>query len=150
MIISGGPDSVYNENAPVFDPALFDMGIPILGICYGMQLMVHRTNEGKIERQETREDGQFNIMLENKSLLFSDLDTTQKVLLTHGDSVTAPGNGFAVTSRSCNINIEMLVRKVVRSALVLMRLRGYTTTKVNIVFQSFQMKHWPDILFVCL
>lgn len=99
IVISGGPDSVYADTAPKYDPEIWNLGIPILGICYGMQLMVHLAG-GSIERKETREDGQFEITCEGKSLLFSELDNSQQVLLTHGDSVVDPGRGIRVTARS--------------------------------------------------
>merc|ERR1719414_430454 len=64
-----------------------------------MQLMVHLAG-GKIERKDTREDGQFEISCENDSLLFSGLSNKQDVLLTHGDSVVDPGAGISITARS--------------------------------------------------
>jgi GMP synthase (glutamine-hydrolysing) len=60
IIISGGPQSVYASDAPKFDPKILDLGLPIFGICYGMQLLAYYTGN-KVERKEQREDGQFAI-----------------------------------------------------------------------------------------
>lgn len=117
IILSGGPQSVYGEGAPKYDPELFKLDKPILGICYGMQLM-NFINGGTVVKKGTREDGVFNIDLihKNNSLLFDTLyadtqTTTQnkeavygqiEVLLTHGDSADTIAPGFVVTARSAN------------------------------------------------
>jgi len=62
IIISGGPQSVYRSDAPPFDPQILHLGLPILGICYGMQLLAHHLG-GKVERKRQREDGQFTIQV---------------------------------------------------------------------------------------
>ena len=93
IVISGGPESVYDENAPNFDPEIFRLGIPLLGICYGMHLMNYGAR-GKIERKPIREDGQETISVDISSKLFDGLDPNQVVLLTHGDSIGAVGDGF--------------------------------------------------------
>jgi GMP synthase (glutamine-hydrolysing) len=80
------------------------MGIPVLGICYGMQLMNHVFG-GNVEKKEAREDGQEDISIDDSSALFSGLDTCQKVLLTHGDSIDSEGvaEGFRQTATSGGI-----------------------------------------------
>lgn len=89
IIISGGPQSVYGTEAPKYNPELFTLGVPILGICYGMQLLVH-VHGGKVEKKDQREDGQFLVDMKRECALFDDCDPTHEVLLTHGDSVEEP------------------------------------------------------------
>jgi len=99
LIVSGGPESVDSENAPKFDEKVFDIGIPVLGICYGMQVLAALAG-GKIKTEQTREDGQFDVDILTSSPLFQGLKSKIKVLLTHGDSIVDPGEGFVVTGRS--------------------------------------------------
>lgn len=99
IIISGGPESVYGEQAPQYDPDLFDLGIPILGICYGMQLMNY-VSGGTVEKKSTREDGPFTIQVKTDSLLFKGLESEQMVLLTHGDTIDQVAPGFRVIAMS--------------------------------------------------
>lgn len=105
IIFSGGPNSVYDENAFHVDPAIFELGLPILGICYGMQLMAH-TQGGKVEGAETREYGKAEIKVTASNKLFGDLPTEQIVWMSHGDHVTEVPAGFEViaTSAACPIS----------------------------------------------
>ncbi|MDH5532824.1 MAG: glutamine-hydrolyzing GMP synthase [Candidatus Pacebacteria bacterium] len=99
IIISGGPESVYGENAPKYNPDLFSVSVPIFGICYGMQLLNY-VHGGTVEKKAVREDGVFDISVETDSLLFDSLDSTQTVLLTHGDTVDQVGKEFRVIAKS--------------------------------------------------
>jgi GMP synthase (glutamine-hydrolysing) len=100
IIISGGPQSVYASDAPKYDPAIFKLGIPIFGICYGMQLICHEF-KGVISRHETREDGQFHINIDRSAPIFKGIDSDQvEVLLTHGDSVTGIPADFKQIAKS--------------------------------------------------
>ncbi|KAF1765493.1 hypothetical protein GCK72_005445 [Caenorhabditis remanei] len=87
IIISGGPNSVYAVDAPTIDPEIFTCGLPVLGICYGFQLM-NKLNGGNVSREHIREDGACEIQIDTRVALFNGLDDVETVLLTHGDSVS--------------------------------------------------------------
>ncbi len=93
LILSGGPASVYGAGAPTIDPAVFDTGTPVLGICYGMQLMAHLLG-GEVKRSDKREFGRARIEVTEPGGLFGTLGPTLEVWMSHGDSVGSPGTGF--------------------------------------------------------
>lgn len=105
IILSGGPNSVYDENSFRCDERIFDLGLPILGICYGMQLMTVHFG-GKVEQAKHREYGKAEIKVEIQNRLFSELPEEQVVWMSHGDLVTGVPEGFSVnaTSQSCPIS----------------------------------------------
>ncbi|MBM7700546.1 glutamine-hydrolyzing GMP synthase [Kurthia huakuii] len=104
IIFSGGPNSVYDDNAFKIDEAIFELGLPILGICYGMQLMSH-TLGGKVEKAAHREYGKAEIKVLAENALFADTPEEQVVWMSHGDLVTETPEGFTTiaTSASCPI-----------------------------------------------
>ncbi|MHB1684398.1 MAG: glutamine-hydrolyzing GMP synthase [Bacilli bacterium] len=96
IVFSGGPRSVYDPGAPVVDPEIYQLGIPILGICYGMQLIA-KDFSAHVERAHTREYGQAQIEIGNaSSLLFANTPTLQRVWMSHSDIVFGVPDGFLV------------------------------------------------------
>jgi GMP synthase (glutamine-hydrolysing) len=98
IILSGGPASVYAEGAPHVDPGIFELGIPALGICYGMQLMALELG-GRVDRTGVSEFGK-TIMRASESALFHDTPTEQTVWMSHRDSVVAAPEGARVVASS--------------------------------------------------
>lgn len=98
IVLSGGPASVYSEGAPQLDPALFDLDVPVFGICYGFQAMAQALG-GTVERTGTSEFGRTELNV-NGGDLHSDLPATQPVWMSHGDAVTAAPEGFDVVASS--------------------------------------------------
>jgi GMP synthase (glutamine-hydrolysing) len=101
VVLSGGPSSVYDAGAPVCDPQVLELGVPVLGICYGMQWMAH-TLGGKVARAERREYGPAELGIREHSVLFGDLPRQLKVWESHGDQVVGLPEGFEVTGRTEN------------------------------------------------
>lgn len=95
IILSGGPASVFEPGAPSMDPAILTMGIPTLGICYGMQLMAHLLN-GTVTPAERREYGRTPMTLTQSSPLFLDIPEHSTVWMSHGDHVLKAPEGFTV------------------------------------------------------
>jgi GMP synthase (glutamine-hydrolysing) len=103
IVLSGGPASVYAEGAPQLDPAIFELGIPTLGICYGMQLMA-LTLGGAVESNDVSEYGKTDLRVDSGAL-FAGLPDEQVVWMSHGDSVVAPPAGATVTAGSTSTPI---------------------------------------------
>lgn len=98
IVLSGGPSSVYAEGAPRLDPALFDLGVPVFGICYGFQAMAQALG-GTVEHTGTSEYGRTDLEVLGGEL-HSGLPGTQPVWMSHGDAVTAAPDGFEVVAAS--------------------------------------------------
>jgi GMP synthase (glutamine-hydrolysing) len=99
LILSGGPKSVYESPAPSIDPALYDLGIPILGLCYGAQLIALQLG-GTVSRTGQGEYGRTNLTLTGASPLCTDWPTTSAVWMSHGDAITEPPPSFVATATS--------------------------------------------------
>jgi GMP synthase (glutamine-hydrolysing) len=106
LVLSGGPSSVYDPDAPICDPKVLELGVPVLGICYGMQWITHALG-GKVEKAERREYGRAQLNLEEtagqgESELFAGVPASLRVWNSHGDHVRALPNGFRTTGRTEN------------------------------------------------
>ena len=104
IIFTGGPNSVYGEHAKLCDPALFTLGIPVLGICYGMQLMCHMQG-GRVASAETSEYGAVEATVDPQAALFSGMQPKQQVLMSHTDRVVGLPQGFSATAYTANCPI---------------------------------------------
>jgi GMP synthase (glutamine-hydrolysing) len=110
VILSGGPASVLDENAPLAPPAIFQAGVPILGICYGEQAMAAQLG-GKVEAGHHREFGRAELLVTEDSPLFEGVwrkGERYPVWMSHGDRVTTPPAGFRVVGTSANAPIAMI------------------------------------------
>jgi GMP synthase (glutamine-hydrolysing) len=103
IVLSGGPSSVYAPDAPTADDALFDLGIPMLGICYGVQLMAQRLG-GRVEHADAREYGPAEVKVEDATGIFAGFTKgeTLQVWMSHGDRITALPPGFQSIGTSAN------------------------------------------------
>jgi GMP synthase (glutamine-hydrolysing) len=110
VILSGGPKSVSDQGAPACDPAVFDAGIPVLGICYGMQLMAHSLG-GRVAPAPQREYGHATVALANNGPgkpLFAEVPHELRVWASHGDFVSVPPEGFSVVATSANAPVAAM------------------------------------------
>lgn len=107
IIFTGGPASVYVEDAPKIDKEIFELGIPILGICYGMQLMAY-TLGGQVKRAQKREYGQMNVRLNNTSKLFEGFENENVCLMSHTDYVDEVPSGFEKIAESDTCKIAAM------------------------------------------
>jgi GMP synthase (glutamine-hydrolysing) len=99
IILSGGPSSVYDEGAPQPDPSIWSGGIPVLGICYGLQLMAHQLG-GEVVPSTKREYGPASVQITSEDGLFRGLERQQAVWMSHGDRILRPPAGFVTTAET--------------------------------------------------
>lgn len=106
IVLSGGPSSVYDADAPKCDPAILALGIPVLGICYGMQWITHNLG-GKVEKADRREYGRAELKVDggsasNESALFAGVPRSLRIWNSHGDHVREVPPGFHATGHTDN------------------------------------------------
>jgi len=107
LILSGGPASVYAEGAPALDPALLELGIPVLGICYGMQLIARELG-GRVEGAEVGEFGRSSLTVSEPGRLLAGLPAEQTCWMSHRDTVFAPPPGFTALAASTGSPVAAL------------------------------------------
>lgn len=101
IILSGGPSSVYAERAPLCDPEIWQLGIPVLGVCYGMQLMVQQLG-GTVEPAERGEYGKACLVIDDPTDLLTNVEDQTIMWMSHGDSVTDLPDGFKTLAHTAN------------------------------------------------
>lgn len=107
IIFTGGPASVYLSDSPLCDKSIFDLNIPILGICYGSQLMAHLLG-GQVESAKTSEYGKTQINVDDSSLLFNNVSKQTICWMSHTDLITKVPSGFVITSYSDNCPVAAM------------------------------------------
>jgi GMP synthase (glutamine-hydrolysing) len=107
IILSGGPSSVYDKAAPKPDPAVFNLGIPVLGVCYGMQLLAYEYG-GKVSKAAAREYGFSKLKILKGSRLFKGINGAATVWMSHGDEVKKVPPGFRVAARADGSDISAM------------------------------------------
>jgi len=110
LILSGGPSSVYDDNAPLVDPEVFDLGVPVLGICYGMQLMAQKLG-GQVEPSDSREYGRAEIEIQSEGSLFEGLQGRETVWMSHGDRIRQPPPGFELLASTGNAPVVAMANR---------------------------------------
>ena len=104
IILSGGPSSIYEKNSPKIHKAVFDLGIPVLGICYGMQFMMAALG-GNVKLSKKREYGFAELRIKSHDTLFNGIDKTTTCWMSHGDSILKMPAGFKITASTKNTRI---------------------------------------------
>ncbi|NEO31500.1 MAG: glutamine-hydrolyzing GMP synthase [Symploca sp. SIO3C6] len=101
IILSGGPNSVYDPGAPLCDPEIWNLGIPVLGVCYGMQLMVQQLG-GKVTRAERAEYGKASLLIDDPTDLLTNVEEGSTMWMSHGDSCQQLPTGFGILAHTEN------------------------------------------------
>ena len=122
IILTGGPATVYEEDAPKCSKELFELGIPVLGICYGAQLMTYLLG-GKVEKAEVREYGHTEIATDGTDLLFTGVSKKTVVWMSHTIRITEVAPGFRITASSVSSNLPssnspLILPSTMKSTLV--------------------------------
>ena len=99
IILTGGPNSCYEADSPTYTKELFELGIPVLGLCYGAQLMMHILG-GKVEAAKVREYGKTEVFVDTESPLFTDIEPSTICWMSHFDYISQPAPGFTVCAHT--------------------------------------------------
>ena len=137
VILSGGPKSVLEAGAPDLDPAILELGVPILGVCYGQQLLA-RNAGGVIHRSAHREYGKAAIRVQDPdSILFQGLEPAQQVWMSHGDHVEEAPAGFTVTAATPEVPVAAMENRAKRQFAIQFHPEVSHTTHGNLVLGNF-------------
>ena len=101
IILTGGPNSCYEEGAPTYTKELFELGVPVLGLCYGAQLMMHILG-GKVEKAPVREYGKTEVMVDKSSPLFTNVEEKTICWMSHFDYISKVADGFKIIAHTAD------------------------------------------------
>ena len=110
IILSGGPSTVHDENAPIIDPELYALGIPVLGICYGMQLTAHLLG-GRVEKAKEREYGRIVVKMKESSAMFAGMKSSSFCWMSHTWQVASCPEGFEPVARTDNCPVAAMANE---------------------------------------
>jgi GMP synthase (glutamine-hydrolysing) len=136
VVLSGGPSSLYERNAPRIKEEIFQLGIPILGICYGLYVIVDAF-KGKLQAADSKEYGRAGIDIKERSPLFKGLNHRETVWMSHGDKVIKPPEGFKVIASSENAEIAAIENRAKRIFGVQFHPEVYHTVHGKKILRNF-------------
>ncbi len=137
IVLSGGPDSIYEKNSPQCDAEIFGLGIPVLGICYGMHLMVS-TLGGRVERSDSREYGRTELEIICRTGLFRNLQSDRTIVwMSHGDKAAELPPGFMVTAKTKSTDIASISNENKKLFGIQFHPEVNHTVNGNIIINSF-------------
>ena len=137
VILSGGPKSVLEAGAPDLDPRILELGVPVLGVCYGMQLMA-RNAGGVIHRSAHREYGKAGIQVQDPdSVLFQGLDREQQVWMSHGDHVEEAPAGFTAVAKTAGVPVAAMENRALRQFAIQFHPEVTHTTHGSAILRNF-------------
>ncbi len=110
IILSGGPSSIYEKNSPKIHKEIFDLGIPVLGICYGLQFMVD-TLGGRVKKSKKREYGFAELLIKKQEHLFCNIEKKTSCWMSHGDSIEKLPKGFIISASTKNTKVAATVHR---------------------------------------
>lgn len=105
VILSGGPMSVNDEGAPHLQTEIFDWDVPILGVCYGLQLLSHTENPGSVEKADKREYGRAHLIIDNSSDLLKNIEDGSVVWMSHGDHISELSSSYEIIGHTANAEV---------------------------------------------
>ncbi len=105
VVLSGGPSSVNDENAPELNEAIFDWDVPVIGICYGLQILAHNEIPGSVEKADRREFGRSELIVDDDSNLLAEIPEESVVWMSHGDHIKELSSNYEIIAHTDNANV---------------------------------------------